>query len=325
MQKRNIRATPHTAVILGGALSLILGGCQAVSGGDPIASEQAGLQGHPGYAPGVGMDEALYTPVEVDMQPVSAQPTPNPISIGDSGGAMPYSCPLGSTYTATPERGFCVYDDVDLPPAPATAFCDNLEGGIIGFSWRLEEMESTHYMCPQGFFYESNVLGDAFCLAWAAPLPKLVEVRPYCDGLEQGYIGFSWPLDAPDDTARQPDHFTAPPSEGADDQASLCPTGSRLSTDGYEHGLCLFEGLDVPVSGDFEPFCHWLHQGWLGYSWRTGDVPGYVCPQGWDKTVSDDGVNQFCMRQLDVMPKSNDVQPYCHFLYQGFLGFEWEL
>lgn len=151
----------------------------------------------------------------------------------------PYTCP-GGAYLASNLQGtdYCVFNDLPLPEVELTPYCHYLDDGYIGYSWDI---------CPAGARYAENGAGHGYCLFEDLSLPD-AEVDPYCHWLEYGYIGFSW-------------------TESPATANYECPAGSRYADNGAGLGFCLFDDLWLPPADDLSSYCHYLEDGYIGYSW----------------------------------------------------------
>jgi hypothetical protein len=98
-------------------------------------------------------------------------------------------CPPGARLT---DNGagteFCLFDNLN-PPANAQPYCNYLQSGYMGFSFPV----AASYSCPAGFRQTTNGADLGFCLVENLTIPASPPVSPYCDYLQSGYIGFSWP------------------------------------------------------------------------------------------------------------------------------------
>jgi hypothetical protein len=152
-----------------------------------------------------------------------------------------YVCPEGSYKTTNGAGlGFCIFDNLSLPDAGGlTSYCHYLEDGYIGYHWD---------MCPAGARFATNGAGLNFCLFEDVALPNASDVTPYCHYLESGYMGFHW--------------TETPATAGY-----VCPEGSYKTTNGAGLGFCIFDDLWLPPAEDLAPYCHYLEDGYLGFSW----------------------------------------------------------
>ena len=112
--------------------------------------------------------------------------------------ARPDLCPEGFTWTTNlADLQFGLLQGVELPQAEnLTAYCHWLQDGYIGFHWDQETGEGD-YQCPDGSRQTTNGAELEFCL-WEDLDPHPL-AQPYCYYLEDGYMGYSWPLDADGD------------------------------------------------------------------------------------------------------------------------------
>ena len=89
------------------------------------------------------------------------------------------------------------------------------------------------------------------CLFMGIELPPSSRVEPYCDLVQFGYLGFTWPLEG----------------QGAD--AYTCPAGSVRAVDAAEQAFCLFFVHPMPASPQaLKANCDRLAQGEISYSFR---------------------------------------------------------
>ena len=152
-----------------------------------------------------------------------------------------YTCPDGSYKTDNGAGlGFCIFDELGLPEAEnLTPYCHYLEDGYIGYHWD---------MCPADARFTTNGAGLNFCLFEDVVLPDANDVDAYCHWLDQGYIGFSW---------------TETPATAN----YTCPDGSYKTDNGAGLGFCIYDDLWLPPAEDLASYCHYLEDGYLGYSW----------------------------------------------------------
>jgi len=87
------------------------------------------------------------------------------------------------------------------------------------------------YTCPEGFT-PSTGDGWARCTVEGVALPAAPSLSPYCQYLDEGYLGFTWVL--------------------AEDGAYACPPQSRSAPSGQQ-GYCLWEDFVPPAAA--EPDC----------------------------------------------------------------------
>jgi hypothetical protein len=102
-----------------------------------------------------------------------------------------------------------------------------------------------------------------------------------------------------------------------------CPEGARQTTNLDDLGFCLFENLALPDTDTLEPYCHWLEDGYIGFHWETDGTLEYSCPEGSRWSSNGQGLD-FCLFEDLVLPEA-EVEPYCHFLLDGYIGFSWYL
>ena len=147
--------------------------------------------------------------------------------------------------------------------------------------------------CPDGGRYATNGDDVAFCLYENITLPAAPDVAPYCNYLQSGYIGFSW------------DITTATASY-------TCPAGARYATNGAGGGFCIYDTPGAPAWAT--PYCDYLSQGYIGYSWR-------ICPPG--GTLTTNGASEFCIWESLSLPRN--ASAYCDYLTSGYFGFSYPL
>jgi len=100
-------------------------------------------------------------------------------------------CPVGSRYASNDESLFCIFENFALPNADEVKpYCSNINNGYLGFFWSTEN--DSNYGCPFGMRKTSNGEGDSFCVFNGLQLPEGKEVKPYCNYLEDGILGYSW-------------------------------------------------------------------------------------------------------------------------------------
>ncbi len=144
--------------------------------------------------------------------------------------------------------------------------------------------------CPAGGRFATNQADGAFCLYEPITLPAASGVESYCQYLQDGYIGFSW-------------------TESAATKSYECPAGSRNASNTTGEGYCVWE-LGSAVRSSATPYCGYLAEGYIGYSWS-------ICPSG--GTYSTSGTTGYCKYENITMPKG--VGAYCNYLTDGYFGF----
>jgi hypothetical protein len=205
------------------------------------------------------------------------------------------ACPAGSRYAPNGSgQGYCVFDDLRLPAAEVSAYCDYVEDGYLGFHWNESEL-TVSYECPAGFRRTDNGAGTGFCVADDLNLPETA-VAAYCNYLEDGYLGFSW---------------------------DLCPEAARYAENGEGTAFCLFEDLVLPEAPVYD-YCDYLEDGYLGFSYDEDESnASYVCPDGFRQASNGQG-HTFCLSE-DVWMPTDTPQAYCDYLDDGVIGFSWAL
>src|SRR5262245_31610365 len=118
--------------------------------------------------------------------------------------------------------------------------------------------------CPSGARYATNGTNFASCLFENMTLPQGVAVHPYCDYLDQGYIGF---------------YYATVPINAS----YVCPAGSYHSSNGAGTDFCVFN-VDAPTWA--QSYCDYLTSGYIGYSWL-------ICPPG-ARLSSNGAGTEFC-------------------------------
>lgn len=205
-------------------------------------------------------------------------------------------CPEAARYaTNGAGQAFCVFEDITLPDAEVDAYCHYLTDGYIGFSWT-EGPATAGYACPEGSYYGPNGQGTGYCVFDDLGLPSADGLAPYCHYLDDGYLGYYWDM-CPAEARYAPngsgqgycvwDQVSLPP---ADDLAAYCdylhegyigfswtdtpatagytcPEGARQTDNGAGLSFCLFEDLWLPPAEDLAPYCHYLDDGYFGFSW----------------------------------------------------------
>ena len=164
----------------------------------------------------------------------------------------------------------------------------------VGASPLTESPATAGYACPEGSYYGPNGQGTGYCVFDGLGLPDAAGLSPYCDYLDDGYLGYYW---------------------------DLCPAGTRYAPNGAGQAYCLWEDVALPPAEDLAAYCHYLDDGYLGFSWTdTPATAGYTCPQGARQTDNGAGLS-FCLWEDLWLPPAPDVQAYCHYLDDGYFGF----
>lgn len=111
----------------------------------------------------------------------------------------------------------------------------------------IESVIAAPYECPSGSFFVKKD-NDQFCLFYFR-VPESSDVRPYCGYLNNGYIGFSWPIN--------------------DDVNYRCPTSARQTTNGSDLNFCVFENMQLPQANSLQSYCDDFAKGYVGFSWSS--------------------------------------------------------
>jgi hypothetical protein len=150
-------------------------------------------------------------------------------------------------------------------------------------------------VCPAGSRYATNGANLAFCIFDGLSLPpqSSSSLGEYCDYLQSGYIGYSW-------------------TEVPANASYACPTGSWKSNNGYGADFCIF---DVTPPSWAQPYCNYLAQGYIGYSWT-------ICPPG-AQLVKNGASGDLCLYENIPVPKG--AQEYCEYLQDGYFGYSYPL
>lgn len=101
-------------------------------------------------------------------------------------------CPPEAYYGPSTTQGFCIFSGIVLPNAVVSPYCAYVDDGYIGYSWTASP-QTVGYNCPAGAQLVSNGAGTDTCIFDDLPLPE-VDVSPYCNYLNSGYIGYKWLL-----------------------------------------------------------------------------------------------------------------------------------
>jgi len=100
-----------------------------------------------------------------------------------------------------------------------------------------------------------------------------------------------------------------------------CPEGASYTTSAGK-AFCLFKGIVLPKA-DVKPYCHYLKSGYIGFSWTESDVTkDYKCPGSAVYKPNNAGTGYCLWRELTPFPSDN-VEPHCHELEKGYIGFSW--
>jgi hypothetical protein len=211
------------------------------------------------------------------------------IALGAAGAARAQSCPDQGRYTTNGyDSAFCLYEPITLPQSSTVApYCNYLQSGYIGFSWDITAA-TQNYQCPAGSYYSTNGAGGGFCI-YSTPNPP-AWATPYCDYLQSGYIGYTWRICPPGGTLTTSstgafciwENLSLPRNAGAyceylsqgyfgfeyplrGNYGYRCPSGFTQTTNRAGLGFCLVENVGEP--SQVAPYCNYLSQGYIGYSW----------------------------------------------------------
>lgn len=104
------------------------------------------------------------------------------------------------------------------------------------------------------------------------------------------------------------------------DTGYTCPTGSTFSTsDGFAR--CTFERISLPAAASVSPYCQYLADGYLGFSWSLTEAATHVCPP--EARYAPTETTGYCLWE-DIELPAVDVTPDCNALLAGGgLGFRW--
>jgi hypothetical protein len=199
------------------------------------------------------------------------------------------SCPAGSRYATNGSNlAFCIFEDLGKPAgAQMQPYCNYLQSGYIGYDWSVTAA-SASYSCPDGSRHSSNGAGTDFCIFEVQP-PTWAQ--PYCDYLQDGYIGYSW---------------------------LICPTGARLASNGAGGEFCIYENIPVPKGA--QSYCQYLQDGYFGYSYPLAQNVGYQCPSEFRQATNGADLG-FCVAEGLSVPAEPVISPYCDYLADGYIGF----
>ena len=107
----------------------------------------------------------------------------------------------------------------------------------------------------------------------------------------------------------------------AAEETSPCPESARYTNNGEGLEFCLFEDLELPAAEDVRSYCHFVADGYMGFSWtETAETGDYSCPEGFRKSTNTRGLG-YCL--VDFQVPSDDVSAYCHYLDNGYIGYSW--
>jgi len=99
--------------------------------------------------------------------------------------------------------------------------------------------------CPPGATLEELGDGAYRCTFGPFSTPHSDQIEPYCDYLERGYFGFTWPL--------------------AHDRHTSCPSGMRWSDNGEGLAFCTARRGPVAPGYHAEAECDRVQDGLVGY------------------------------------------------------------
>ncbi len=102
-----------------------------------------------------------------------------------------------------------------------------------------------------------------------------------------------------------------------------CPESSRRSTNGEGLEFCIFDIPELPDSPDVGPYCDNLYDGYIGFGWvEMPETVDYACPDGSVRTATDWG-GGLCLFPIHQLPHAPDLMAYCHWIHDGYIGFQW--
>ena len=113
------------------------------------------------------------------------------------------------------------------------------------FSFPLHAQDLT---CSPEMKWTSNQADLFFCTIDNIKLPKTGNPRQFCQFVEQGSIGFTYDL-----TYENRKYF--------------CPYPFKEVNYGGLEIFCLLENLPVSNKTNLKAYCHFLADGYIGYSW----------------------------------------------------------
>jgi hypothetical protein len=254
-----------------------------------------------------------------------------------------YSCPQGFFGGSTDDG--LLYCGVPIPH-DSVAFCDSFsDTGFIGFYFRPPADDLFNFHCPAGTTHREAHNGSIVCGWEGVALPDASDLTAHCPNPHQGFIGFYWnlPPDGTNDIAQAADDIgeTTDPTHDDPDTTNTdqpeddtptesdtlvysCPDGFRYATNLGNLAFCVVPIPELPQSPSLSPYCHYIDDGYMGFSWSIADDPSYQCPAG--AAAADNGAgDRYCLWQPIVLPQVEDVKAYCHWLHDGYIGFHWPL
>ena len=173
----------------------------------------------------------------------------------------------------------------------------------------LSGIENEHACC--------EVMGCA--AGWMAPTPVATSPEPVLEPETSETTPDTPPEPAPETVVEDmgdvaPQHH---PSH------ALCSDGSRFTTNGQGRAFCLFENMTVPEDADVKAYCHWLHEGYMGFHWPELQTPdGYLCPPPSREGTNGAGLS-FCTVHELALPQTDSLEPFCEHLADGVFGYTW--
>lgn len=243
----------------------------------------------------------------------SDRPTDEPEDRGDESDRAEHgvnaTCPAGWRYaTNDDDMAFCLYEDISAPAA-AEAYCDWLQDGYIGYYWAEEDKSGAAHSCPPYSNHATSEIGLDFCLFEDIVLPDSHDIQPYCDWLQDGYIGYQWPL-----------AISGSAGSGGDGEYS-CPDGMMQGSYDDGRNVCLFFGLEPPTVSA-EAYCD-VSSGVLGFSFEASAdlVRSDPCPEQFS-LYGAGGTELYCLFEDFELPRA-EVSALCDWLDEGILGFSW--
>jgi hypothetical protein len=86
--------------------------------------------------------------------------------------------------------------------------------------------------------------------------------------------------------------------QSSDDPEYVCPDGSVSTDNGVGTQFCLWQPIVLPQVEDVKAYCHWLHDGYIGFHWPL---------EGDDNPESpDDHTDSACDDVREIESPSND-------------------
>lgn len=230
-----------------------------------------------------------------------------------------YQCPEGMDYaTNGDDLAFCLFNDLPLPREAVDPYCHYLNDGYMGFSFPEEPVLASGYDCPEHSRYATNYAGHGFCIFDDLVLPPVDDVQPYCHWVNDGYIGFHWPLNRGDETS-----YEGPGTGTPTEVDGVCPAGMMHGGFDTSEEICMFFGLPLPDT-EVRPYCEDLENAILGFSYRETDETRstYLCPDGF-RMYGAGGSWVYCLFEGFTLPDAQSVEPLCDWIDDGMLGYAW--